>query len=357
MRRLDEVDGEELLSAVTARGEVVVEGHAVGHVAGFGFLPDPAAAGMEKRLVLRAARRALREWAPRQVYALEAAPDTALGWTDDHRITWDGAPVARLRPGPTLLRPHVEVSDSEFLDGPQRERVRQRLQHFVTGLVESELASLFRAEEASAHDPALRGVLHQIAEAGGVLPAVPSAPAPLRAALKARGVRAGQFAWFLPALLKPRAAARRAALWALAARVPTPALPPPGVVATAPFGPPGFAAAMGFVEAGPVLIRLDVAERVAAEMAWLTRGGPAILPQGLASRLAVRAEQLPAVLRALGLRIVPGATLEDGQYGPATPPMLLAPRRRTMPAPVPDASLRDGPFAALDKLKLGQSRR
>ena len=360
MRRLDEVDGEELLSAVTGRGEVVVEGHAVGHVAGFAFLPDPAAAGMEKRLVLRAARRALREWAPRQVQALETAADSALGWTGDHRITWDGAPVARLRPGPTLLRPQVEVMESEFLDGPNRERVRQRLQRYVSDAVDHDLAPLFRAEEASAHDPALRGTLHRIAEAGGVLPAVADPPAPLRAALKSRGVRAGRFAWFVPALLKPRSLARRAALWALAARLPTPTLPQPGVVATLPFGPPGFAEAMGFVAAGPVMIRLDVAEHVAAELAWLTRAGPAILPSGLAPRLSVRAEQLPGVLRALGLTIVPGTTLDAGQYGPDTPPMLLAPRRRAAVAPVSapvSALMREGPFAVLDQLKLGQRRR
>ncbi len=59
IRRLDESSGEDLLSAVTARGEVVVEGHSVGHVGGFAFLPDPATEGPERRLVLRAARRAL----------------------------------------------------------------------------------------------------------------------------------------------------------------------------------------------------------------------------------------------------------------------------------------------------------
>ena len=54
MRRLEEAEhGDELLSAVTARGEVVVEGHPVGHIAGFAFLPDPVAEGPEKRLVLR----------------------------------------------------------------------------------------------------------------------------------------------------------------------------------------------------------------------------------------------------------------------------------------------------------------
>jgi len=103
-----------------------------------------------------------------------------------------------------------------------------------------------------------------------------------------------------------------------------------------------------------------VAEYIAAELAWLTRAGPAILPSGLAPRLSVRAEQLPGVLRALGLTIVPGTTLDAGQYGPDTPPMLLAPRRRAAVAPVSapvSALVREGPFAVLDQLKLGQRRR
>ena len=78
MRRLEAGETEELLSAVTRRGEVVVEGHPVGRVGGFRFVPDPAAEGDEKRLVLRAARRALREEMPRRVAVVEAAPDAAF---------------------------------------------------------------------------------------------------------------------------------------------------------------------------------------------------------------------------------------------------------------------------------------
>ena len=79
MRRLDAGEGEELLSAVTRRGEVVVEGHPVGHVERLRLRPRPAdAVGDEKKLVLRAARRALREEMPRRVAALEAAPDSRL---------------------------------------------------------------------------------------------------------------------------------------------------------------------------------------------------------------------------------------------------------------------------------------
>jgi ATP-dependent RNA helicase SUPV3L1/SUV3 len=358
MRRLEESDGEELLSAVTARGEVVVEGHSVGHVGGFAFLPDPLAEGQEKRLVLRAARRALREWMPRQVAGLEAAEDTTLSLTADHKVIWDGVPIARLRPGASLLRPHVEVLDSEFLDGSQRERVRVRLARWLTSMIARDLAPLFAAEAAAGRDPALRGPLHRIVEAGGVVPGYTEheiAPA-LRGRLKALGVRAGRFALFLPAALKPRPQAIRATLWAIWVRVATPALPAPGPVSILPpqDWPPGFAATMGWLPAGPVLLRLDVAERIAAELAYATRFRAAAVPDGLASRLSVRADAVPAVLRALGVRLAPGALLEADQYGPPSPPMMLPGRRRDRAAPIPPAPsprAADGPFAALVALR------
>ena len=350
MRRLDE--GPDLLSAVTSRGEVVVEGHSVGHVAGFGFVPDPATEGPERRLVLRAARRALREWMPRRVSALEAAGDAALVWAANHRLIWEGAAVARLRQGASLLRPMVEVLDSEYLDGPHRERVRVRLQRYVTQAIERELAPLFAAEAAAAAIPALRGLVHRVAEAGGVLPGATEVPAALRGALKQAGVRAGRYALFLPALLKPQAAAVRAALLALQAEVPTPALPAPGLVSiAAPEWPPGFAAALGWVTAGPVLIRLDIAERVAAELSWAARQRAAAVPDRLASRLSIRSELLPAVLRGLGMRLLPAAALPPDVYGPPGPAMMQPGRAKRAPSPERSPPRPDSPFAALVALR------
>jgi len=352
IRRLDE--SPELLSAVTLRGEVVVEGHSVGHVGGFAFLPDPATEGPERRLVLRAARRALRDWMPRRVQAIERADDTALAWTDEHKLLWDGVAVARLRPGLTLLRPAIEVFDGEFLDGPHRERVRLRLQLYVSRIVERELAPLFAAEAQAAQTAALRGLVHRLVEAGGVLPGATEAsvPAALRGPLKQLGLRAGRFALFLPALLKPQAVAVRAALLALAAGAPAPKLPPPGLVSVPELDwPPGLAAALGWVAAGPAWIRLDIAERIAAELAWSVRQRPAAVPDGLASRFSIKAEALPAVLRGLGVRLLPAAGLGPEQYGPPAPSMMQA-RRPPKPATPPLATHRpDSPFAALVALQ------
>jgi len=126
----------------------------------------------------------------------------------------------------------------------------------------------------------------------GIVPQTAEAPlaASLRGQLKQIGVRAGRFALFMPALLKARPAAMRARLWALHHGVAVPELPAPGLVAVPPQAdwPAGFAVIAGWQEAGPVLLRLDVAERIAGELGWATRHGPTVLPAGLAGRFAVK---------------------------------------------------------------------
>lgn len=355
MRRLEEGEGKDLLSAVTRRGEIVVEGHAVGHVDGFTFQPDPDTDGENRKLILRAARRALREEIPRRVAALEVASDTVFALTDDHRVTWEGAPVGRLERGASALRPLVRVLDSEFLDGSQRDRIRARLQRFLDAHIRNELAPLFDAADA-ARDPELRGPLHRLSDGLGLIPETTDEPPPpeLREKLKRLGVRAGRFALFLPALLKPRPTAMRARLWAVREGVSLPPLPRPGSISLAqpPDWPAGFAVAMGWIEAGPVWLRLDVAERVAGELGWATRKGPVALPSDLSPRLSIRNELLPAVLRRLGFRLVPGAGLSADVQGPPAPPMLHPPRRRRPPVePVAVQPPVHGPFAALAALK------
>jgi ATP-dependent RNA helicase SUPV3L1/SUV3 len=358
MRRLEAAEGQELLSAVTRRGEVVVEGHPVGNIGGFAFFPDPGTEGEGRKLVLRAARRALREEMPRRVAIAEAAEDSAFALTPAHRVSWEGHDIARLRPGATALRPRVEILDSEFLDNVQRERLRIRLQGFLDRRIEADLGPLFHASAEACEDGALRGPVHRLTEALGVIPGSAGErldPA-LRTRLKALGVKAGRFALFVPALLKPRASVMRGRLWALQHGIPVPTtLPPPGAVAMAspPEWPAGFAAALGWIDAGPVLLRLDIAERVAAELTWATRRRPAALPAGLANRLSIRPELVPAVLRRLGFRVVPGGSLPAGQHGPSAPPMVAPLRRHTLSSPTmpQDATAVEGPFAALAALR------
>ncbi|WP_149540824.1 helicase-related protein [Siccirubricoccus phaeus] len=363
IRRLEEVEGEELVSAVTRQGEVVVEGHPVGKVSGFLFHPEAEAETEEQRkLILRAARLALKEEMPRRVAAVETAKDEAFGLTPHHRITWNShgsvAEIARLRPGPEPSKPQVEVLPSEFLDGAQRERVRARLAKYVEGLIARELAILTTVEAKAEAEGALRGPAYQLRESLGLAPGNTDGTVPpdLRQKLKAIGVRAGRYALFVPEALKPRAMALRAQIWSLIRNIETPALPAPGLVALQlreaaegeanpppPAGwPSGFAQAMGWLPAGPVLLRLDVAERIAGELAYLTRRAPAPPPPDLASRLGVKADMLGVALSALGFRLLEPVPLEEGQYGPPTPLRVAQPRPQHHRGPRQGQGPRDG---------------
>jgi ATP-dependent RNA helicase SUPV3L1/SUV3 len=175
----------------------------------------------------------------------------------------------------------------------------------------------------------------------------------VRASLKAIGVKAGRFGLFVPALLKPRSAAMRARLWSVHHGVAAPVLPAPDLVSLPrqPQWPSGFAESMGWLEAGPVLLRLDIAERVAAELAWATRRGAAAMPAALASRFSLKADLLPVVLRRLGFRVLPAGVASSDEFGPPAPAMLLPLRRRRAVAEPAAAVHAQHPFAALAALK------
>jgi ATP-dependent RNA helicase SUPV3L1/SUV3 len=363
LRRLEEADGQDLLSAVTKRGQVVVEGHDVGQIQGFGFVPDPLAVGDEKKLVLRAARRALRAEMPRRVATLEAANDQSFALSQDHHLIWDSVPIAKLLRGATPLRPRVRVLDSEFLDGAERERIRGRLQFWLDGQIRHDLAPLFAAETLAQTNQTLRGPLHRLMEALGLIPGVDeeTLSPDLRPQLKQLGVRSGRYALFMPALLKPRPATMRARLWAVHRAIPMPVLPNPALVSVPtdqPTWPQGFAQMAGWVQAGPILLRLDIAERIAGELGYHSRRGPAALPSGLASRFAIKPDILPAVLRQLGFHVLPAAGLGPDRQGPPAPAMLMPQRRRRIVAesPPPPVKAASGPFAALAVLRRGGAR-
>ncbi|HQT45588.1 MAG: DNA helicase [Acidocella sp. 20-63-7] len=358
-RRLEDQEGEELQAAVSNSGVVLVEGHEVGHVEGFLFHPDPASQGIEKKFLQRAARRALAQEMPRRILRAETAADDAFSLTPDRHILWEGAKIARLKKSDHPLKPNVEILHSEFLDGLARERLRARLAIFLGAEIERRLGTLLKAMENP--PPELRGLLHRLGEASGVLPVEP-VDTKLRPLLKQTGIDAGRFAVFMPAVLKPGGAKLRALLWGVQHDRNPPELPAPGLVSAPMPGNWGadFALDMGWLPAGPVMIRLDVVERLVRELHYLIRKHPVLLPPNLGSRMGLKPDQLAPVLHVLGFRILPAGTLGAKYYGPPAPAMLgrrkmepnaVAQKAQKAALPPLEPVSEDNPFAALAALR------
>jgi ATP-dependent RNA helicase SUPV3L1/SUV3 len=279
MRRLAE--DEDLNVVVDAEGEVQVEGEYVGRLNGFVFEADwrgqasALSGSLGSRTLRQAAARALGPEIAQRAQRLASAQGTALQLSEHGKIWWEGAPVARLTAGPTVLSPKVELIADDLLQPASRERVQARLELWLREHIVHVLAPLAQLAAASDLEGLARGLAFQLVEQLGNIPraevsdTVRALDQQARAALRRYGVRFGAHSVFLPALLKPAAAGLKVLLWSVRARAEDaalrlPPMPAPGLVSV-PIeagAPPAFYERAGFRPCGLRAVRIDMLERL-----------------------------------------------------------------------------------------------
>jgi len=308
-------------------GAVLVDDEPIGHLEGFRFVVDPTARATDRKLLLAAAERHLPALFARRAAELVAAaqlPD-GLALADDG-IAWNGLAVAKLEPGKALLEPRIKL-DPALDKLPPREGalVIEAIGLWFARHAEKPLLPLRRLAEAGrAGDsgPALRALLLQMVDAGGVLPregsGVDALDGKQRDVLRRLGVRIGGPDLFLPAALRP--AAMR--LWSRLATLRGVRHQPP------PHGMPpvvdGRHAPAGYRRLGAQALRVDMADKL-VQAAHRHRLGAAgkrfVLDPGLARSMGLSTASYAALLRGAGFRVHMTRPLGEGASGPAAPPM------------------------------------
>ncbi len=277
MRRLRE--NAMLEAEITAAGDVVVEGQHVGSLQGFRFTADPGAAGEAAKALNAAAQKALAgEFDARATRVFDAVDDAfVLG--NDGTIRWLGEPVGKIAQGAGILTPTVHVLADEQLTGAILDKVKQRLELWLSQRIKKLLGPLEQLEAGEGLAGAVRGVAFQIAEELGVLERsrvakeVKNFSQEERAALRKLGVRFGAYHLYLPLLLKPAPRALAALLWALRhggldgvkGLEEAPHLAASGRTSFAadPAIAKGFYRAAGYRVCGERVVRVDILERLA----------------------------------------------------------------------------------------------
>lgn len=366
------------LGAVGSDGVVVIEGHPVGRIEGLRPVLDQGASSipdLERRAQNAAAKRIIGPELIRRVKALTAADDKAFSLDDSGQILWHpkesqqkanhppindlqvnrlpaaAAVVGRLVAGATALAPRLEALVGDQMSGEARETVRRRLSVWLDAYLQKTTAALRNLQTAEL-EGAGRGIAFLLVEGLGNLP-VALAEAQLkglsssdRQTLSKLGVRFGVRHLFMPAMLKGRAVQLRAQLWAVKqARFDIEA-PVPGRVSLKASGfPDGYGEALGFEVLGAQALRIDMVERLAADLRRRAREGePFELDAAMMAMTGLGAEDLGLVVGALGF-----VADQDGRYrrrkkkGRKRAKVV---RRETEKA---DAS----PFAALRHLRFG----
>lgn len=339
-------EGVEPLATIVASGEVLVEGESLGRLRGFRFDLDEAVSPDHARASLAAVRGVLATEIPQRILKFEQDNDGSFLLDRQGDLTWRGAEVGRITAGETIITPGVEIATSDYLDGPGRERLRQRLSAWLSRHLRAQLKPLFGLDSTDLSGSA-RGVAYQMIEALGLIPrhAVARQIADLskadRKVLAELGVRIGRESIFMPALLNPKTAVLRSVLWATFAGVQVADLRGPG------YEPP--AVPEPEAPAGTTSELLADAAPVASEVETISADGSAIVAGEAASDDATsETPSAPAAapaVSAAGVETDADADNDTGTAGAATSEDTLAKGERDAAALVvkPETAQRKEP--------------
>jgi ATP-dependent RNA helicase SUPV3L1/SUV3 len=300
--------GANLLVGVKPDGSVIVEGHHVGQLEGFRFIPDDAQDGAAAKAVNAAALKALRREIDHRIQHLENATNAAIELTEEGIILWLGIAIARLSKGGDILRPEVVVLQSDLLDATATQRVQKHLVGWLSLKINSLLMPLVRIRTGASLTGAARGLCFQLYQSLGSVSRASAldeisvlAPAERRK-LRDLGVQIGREAAYMPVLLKPKAVELRNIIWAAwTESKPISPLPPGRVSLPAP---PGVKSttfeAIGYTLLGQRAMRIDILERL-AHQAWerSKSGGFGLAPE-LLSMCGCGHKELTDILTELG---------------------------------------------------------
>ena len=266
-------EDRELLTGIAKDGQVTVEGHEVGRIDGLRFIPDIDGAQLDARTLRNAAEKALRPEVNRRLGALARTDTVAI--KSDGGVFWRDGLIGRLMPGPDILKPGIALAGGELGAVEARLRAEARVEHCLSRQIETRLKPLIalKAGVTSGRLSGLaKGIAWRMVEQGGALPRrdmaedVHALSPNERRGLRALGVRIGEHAIYLPALIKPGPAQLTATLRAFGpGGTSTPFLPAAGLVSVPHDTGRSDAdyAASGFLHAGPLAVRMDMLERLA----------------------------------------------------------------------------------------------
>ena len=341
--------GEALDIHIDPEGRIMVEGESMDRLQGFRLMRSARTGRAIDRVLAAETRRVAARAVGSRVDELVADGGRGLEVDSSLVVRWRDDAIARLAAGRSVVEPGVTVLASEILSDEDARRVKAAIDHWFSQRLSGSLEPLLALASAG-FEGAARGIAFQLVEGLGVstehtcLDLVRSLEAADRRRLTTFGVRFGTRAVFVKPMMSSTDLALRSILWALAHDHGTvPGVPLKGEVALAadPSLPGSFWQAIGYLQLGTRALRVDMAERLAAQMRKLTRRGWAPAHGDLISLSGSSREAFAGIAEALGFRV---RIVEED--------VLLAQVRRRSSRPVPpDPS---SPFAGLADMEVAR---
>ena len=218
---------KKLYASVQKDGKVLIEGHSVGHLQGFRFIPDRSLNKKDLKAVMSATRQALMPELNTRVDDISKSLDRQFSLADDGYISWQpnetdprpGAPIAQIAKGDHILQPKITIPHSDLLSAEQRDKVIGRLARWLQDHIGRVLEPLVKLHDDSEITGPARGIAYQVYESLGLLPRadveelISGLDAEGRRQIRQRRIMLGPLLVFIHSLNKPAAVRLRALLW------------------------------------------------------------------------------------------------------------------------------------------------
>jgi ATP-dependent RNA helicase SUPV3L1/SUV3 len=324
-----------LLGGVHSDGALVVEGHQVGHLDGFRFIPDTAVSGQDRKLIMSVARSILKPELERRIEMILTAQPKQLSLKDDGQIFFQkdatnplpGEPLATVKKGASLLQPEIELLNSDLLEGQDKAAVTDHVALWLKSHIYTVLEQLFALITDETLPASARGIAYQVFEGTGIIPRgqVEDLIATLdpegRQALRSKKVKLGPLLIFLPDLNKPAAVRIRGLLWSLFNDQPLPAPVPRDGAMSVVVDPaainPDFYRAIGYPVYGTRAVRIDMLDRVINSIYDSAKDGKFQAQHAQAEWMGSPIADLYGVLTAMGHRRIEKPAEEEKPVVPA----------------------------------------
>jgi ATP-dependent RNA helicase SUPV3L1/SUV3 len=273
-------DSSQLEAQISDTGDVQVEGHFIGTLVGLKFNADTSVNSTEARTLRNVGNKTIAAEIAVRAARLATAPDDAITLDQDGKISWEGAVIATLVKGETVLKPKLQLLASEQLNGTALESATKRLNDWISAQIETRLKPLVILADLPLTGAA-RGIAFQVSENLGALPRyklgdqIRNLEKKDYGRLKFGGLRVGYEHVFMPILLKPDPTALRCLLWAIhEERNPIPPLPPAGRVSfeTEKGLHWSYYLTAGYAVFDNLAVRLDMLDRLAGLLRRASRG-------------------------------------------------------------------------------------
>lgn len=331
-------------------GKVTADGHYIGQLDGLKFTLDGSADGAEAKTLRETAEAVVSPEVNRRMASMLGAQHDVFKLSNDGVISWGEHNIARLRPGPDMLVPGIEIIGGLLAQPSYIDHLKARLADYIQTEVRNKLEPLIKLEEATTSKEVsaeARGFAFRLLENDGIMARrgneqiIRDVPPQARKDLRSVNVRFGEFFIFIPDMLKPAPATLLSILFANSDRGEGPAFVPFAGVTSIPKDGEHSEATLnraGYSEKGGRYIRLDILNRLGETIrqARNEANSPRFqIALEMMALLGCTYEELCEVLRGLGFKTTkaePGDIMRNAAEDSSTAPAELAAPGKTAAA-------------------------